>query len=87
MKKFINIYIYGANRRAYRGNVNQMNKTDYICSIVFFLTLISVLFFASVTAFLSLENPVVLGTEINSDGTIEYLCLGRSCEDISPSAG
>lgn len=30
------------------------------------------------------SGPFVLGTELNSDGTVEYLCLGRGCEDYTP---
>ena len=28
-------------------------------------------------------QPWVLGTERQGDGTVEYLCLGRGCEDLS----
>ena len=28
------------------------------------------------------SNPIVLGTEINTNGQMEYLCLGRTCEDV-----
>lgn len=27
-------------------------------------------------------SPFVLGTEMNTDGTVEYLCLGLGCESI-----
>ncbi|MCK6418646.1 MAG: hypothetical protein L6Q57_06905 [Alphaproteobacteria bacterium] len=26
------------------------------------------------------SGPIVLGTEMNGDGSLEYLCLGRGCE-------
>lgn len=27
-------------------------------------------------------GPVVLGTEMNANGSVEYLCLGTACEDF-----
>ncbi len=27
-------------------------------------------------------GSVVLGTEVNANGSVEYLCLGRSCENM-----
>lgn len=29
------------------------------------------------------RNPIILGTEMNADGRVEYLCLGRGCEDYT----
>jgi len=29
-------------------------------------------------------GPMVLGTELNADGTVEYLCLGAGCENLAP---
>lgn len=26
-------------------------------------------------------KPLILGTELNSNGTVEYLCLGNGCEN------
>jgi hypothetical protein len=26
--------------------------------------------------------PVVLGSELNGNGSVEYLCLGRDCEEL-----
>jgi hypothetical protein len=26
-------------------------------------------------------GPIVLGSEMNANGTVEYLCLGRTCEE------
>lgn len=29
-------------------------------------------------------DPFVLGTEMNANGTVEYLCLGNGCESLPP---
>lgn len=29
-------------------------------------------------------SPIILGTERNADGSLEYLCLGTSCEYFRP---
>lgn len=39
------------------------------------------LFYMMVLVFVS-AWPLVLGSELNADGTVEYLCLGRGCEDL-----
>lgn len=28
-------------------------------------------------------DPFILGTEMNANGTVEYLCLGNGCEGLS----
>ncbi len=32
---------------------------------------------------LTSADPFILGTEMNANGTVEYLCLGSGCESIS----
>lgn len=29
------------------------------------------------------SGPMILGTEMNANGTVEYLCLGNGCEDFT----
>ena len=48
-------------------------------AILFSLFLLSVLIVSIVTIFAS-AGPIVLGTELNTNGYVEYLCLGRACE-------
>lgn len=48
---------------------------------LFGLFLISVLVISLTTAF-SAAPTLVLGTERNTDGFIEYMCLGRGCESV-----
>jgi hypothetical protein len=28
------------------------------------------------------SGPIVLGSEMNTNGMVEYLCLGTSCNDL-----
>jgi len=30
------------------------------------------------------SGPMILGTEMNANGTVEYLCLGSGCENVTP---
>lgn len=32
---------------------------------------------------LYVAGPIVLGTERNTNGLVEYLCLGAGCEDLT----
>ena len=60
--------------RLYKQNREQFKACLFFFCLVLFL-LVSAAYGVS-----SIEN-VILGTELNGDGTIEYLCLGNSCED------
>jgi hypothetical protein len=35
------------------------------------------------TVSIASAGPFVLGTEMNSNGTVEYLCLGNGCENMT----
>lgn len=48
---------------------------------IFALFLLTVLFVSVITAFSSAPT-IVLGTERNTNGFVEYLCLGRGCEGV-----
>lgn len=48
---------------------------------IFGLFLLTVLFVSVITAFSSAPT-IVLGTERNTNGFVEYLCLGRDCEHV-----
>ncbi|MGH1399198.1 MAG: hypothetical protein ACRBCT_08295 [Alphaproteobacteria bacterium] len=47
-----------------------------VCLVAFMVTMI----------FISMNSmsPMILGTELNPNGTVEYLCLGRGCEGLTP---
>lgn len=29
------------------------------------------------------SGPIILGTELNANGSVEYLCVGSGCENLS----
>lgn len=29
------------------------------------------------------SGPIILGTEMNTNGLVEYLCIGNGCEDLT----
>lgn len=41
---------------------------------------ISVMVYLSIT---SVSDSFILGSELNGDGTVEYMCLGTHCEDLN----
>lgn len=41
-----------------------------------------VVLIASLIVVILSSGPVVLGTELNTNGLTEYLCLGRGCEKL-----
>lgn len=50
--------------------------------IIFCFGLLTFLAASLATAALS-TGPIILGTEMNTDGLVEYLCLGNGCEDFT----
>ena len=50
-------------------------------ALLFALILIGVVMTSCVVAYTN-SGPVVLGTELNTNGLTEYLCLSRDCEDL-----
>lgn len=55
-----------------------------ICArhIAFFLSVI-LIFVGSITIASMNAGPIILGTEMNDNGRVEYLCLGNGCEDFT----
>lgn len=51
------------------------------------ITAFSSLLLAMIIAIFALiylgSGPIILGTEMNSNGLVEYLCLGNGCEDFT----
>lgn len=47
-----------------------------LCLAVFLIVMV----FISINA----AGPFVVGTELNPNGTTEYLCMGRGCEGLTP---
>lgn len=48
---------------------------------VFFMGMLMVFCF-SIFVMFNASGPIVLGTEMNANGLVEYLCLGQGCEHL-----
>ncbi len=55
-------------------------RADVLKGFTLFLVLLISIGFS---IFLSLDSPTILGTELNANGTVEYLCIGRGCENLN----
>lgn len=63
------MYAYSRRRR------EMVYATGFAAFLTLFVIFIVTLSFVS-------AGPIVLGTELNPNGTTEYLCLGRGCENL-----
>ena len=62
--------------RAYRYQKEQVK------AYVFFAVLIACTLLAIILGFSSLDS-IILGSELNGNGTVEYLCLGTGCDGLT----
>lgn len=60
-----------------------MRKVEYIKAMVFSSLLMISSFLILCFAFIENNNQIILGSELNANGTIEYMCLGNGCEDLN----
>lgn len=66
----------------YRRDHFYTSEQKTVLKAVLFATFVFMVFLVSaVMAFVS-TGPIVLGSEMNTNGFVEYLCLGRNCENI-----
>jgi hypothetical protein len=49
---------------------------------MFFLSLAAIILVLTVSSLMSLDQ-LILGSELNGDGSVEYLCLGRGCDGLT----
>lgn len=63
--------------------INTIERREVnVYHIAFFLWLI--LFFVGSLIVAALNTgPMILGTEMNDNGLVEYLCLGNGCENFT----
>jgi hypothetical protein len=61
-------HYYSQTRDAYKG-----------AALAAGLLMMVLLFFAMALS----SGPIILGTELNANGSVEYLCAGSGCEDFS----
>lgn len=57
---------------------NELLKASMFCAALFFTLIVCV-----TMAFAS-APPIILGTEMNTNGVVEYFCLGNGCENLTP---
>jgi hypothetical protein len=60
----------------------QRRRREKIQAILFAYFL-AVVFIVGLTVSVASAGPFVLGTELNGNGTVEYLCLGTGCETLA----
>ena len=56
-------------------------KRETIRASLFGAGLFACVVFSFIVAFNSMDS-VILGTELNANGMVEYLCLGADCENL-----
>ena len=56
-------------------------QKKYLQAITFSFFLMAFFVGSLSTAYMS-SGPIILGTEMNANGTVEYLCLGNGCHDM-----
>lgn len=61
--------------RSYNGRANRIK------AIIFTISIALIFAYSTFTVYTQ-SGPLILGTEMNSNGQVEYMCIGRSCEDI-----
>lgn len=54
---------------------------SYFMPLMFMIFIISVFSISIFTAFAS-SGPLILGSEMNTNGLVEYLCLGSDCDNL-----
>lgn len=64
------------HRYTSHGKINEEHKAVLFCTLM--LCLVTFSFFFALTS----SGPIVLGTEMNTNGMVEYLCLGTDCNNI-----
>lgn len=58
-------------------------KDPELRKAIIFAGLLCAFFFCTALTSLSYMGPIVLGTEMNTNGHVEYLCLFDGCEDYT----
>jgi len=61
--------------------IHGQQRPQYIKAVIFSIAIFLLLVSSLSLSFLS-AGPIVLGTEMNTNGLVEYLCLGSGCENL-----
>lgn len=62
---------------AHRSVIDEERKALAFCGFLFLFMCVALL------GIVSYSGPIVLGTELNANGTVEYLCVGSACENFT----
>lgn len=65
----------------YNYSQEETRLSTHVCAMVFGVMVLLLCMGGLVGAFMS-TGPLVLGTEMNTNGSVEYLCLGTDCERL-----
>lgn len=65
------------------GELYKRQRQCYVHAVFFALFLTTFIILTITMAAFS-TGPIVLGTEMNANGLVEYLCLGNGCENLYP---
>lgn len=60
----------------------QTRQRTEIHAVFFGIFLITALVGSLITAYCC-SGPIIIGTEMNTNGMVEYLCLGNGCENLT----
>ena len=59
------------------------SKTEFIYAAGFFVILLGFVIVMTYIGFSAAPDNFIIGSELNGDGTVEYLCLGSHCDHIN----
>lgn len=59
-----------------------MRRVEYIKATLFSSLLLITAFGILCYAFSQNRSNIILGTELNANGTVEYMCLGNGCDNM-----
>lgn len=68
---------------SYALRYSRRKQKEMMKAISFALFLATVLMLSILMA-LDTSGPIILGTEMNANGMVEYLCLGSDCDGLRP---
>lgn len=68
------------NKKYYKRRLTASARKE-LQAIMFSLMLFIMLFTSIAVSFAS-SGPIILGTELNANGFVEYMCLGSGCEAL-----
>lgn len=61
--------------------VNNPQNIEIFQAALFFMGLM-LSFISALIVIVFNAPPLIVGTELNTNGLVEYLCLGNGCEDL-----